>query len=49
MYHEVQEMAQGIVFLGFPNELAWNLVVEGTNAVTIGEYHFSQLLEHFAL
>lgn len=34
---EVQELVGGIVLLNIPNELAWNLNIEGTNASSIGE------------
>jgi superkiller protein 3 len=35
---EVQDMISGIVLLNIPNELAWNLYIEGTNAASIGMY-----------
>ena len=35
---EVQELVGGIVLLNIPNELAWNLNIEGTNASSIGEF-----------
>ena len=33
---EVQDMINGIVLLGIPNELSWALFIEGKDAATIG-------------
>ncbi len=36
---EVQELISGIVLLNIPNELAWNLHIQGIDASSIGESH----------
>ncbi|KAI0700930.1 TPR-like protein [Cytidiella melzeri] len=46
---EVQDLVSGIVLLNIPNELAWNLHIEGTDAASIEEYDFDMLFRYVRL
>ncbi|CAL1707991.1 unnamed protein product [Somion occarium] len=43
---EVNELVNGMVLIGIPNELAWNIYIEGRDAETIEEYDIGILRKY---
>jgi hypothetical protein len=39
LLNDLQELVDGVVLLGIPDELAWTICLEGKNHDTIGKIH----------